>query len=345
MRRDAILTAVVSALDVSGLTNLLRPFYSGRGAVLAFHHVLPDGSTTLMPGNAVTVSQLRGILAYLRRRGVDFIHVSEIPARLNAGLSRRFVAFTLDDGYRDNFEHGLPVFREFGASFSVFPCTGFLNRTDILWSHLLEALCLRTDRVTWLHAELGRAEFNRAAGEDKLSFFRRIEGHAAYQTDIVACLAESCEAEGMAVAEIKDGLFLSWEQLGLLAQDPLATVGVHTVTHAALGTLAESEAKNEIGNSREELERRLGVPVTQIAYPFGSPGTCGSREFEMAQRSGFEIGFTTKRGNIYEHHRNSLLSLPRHTLSMTPHSIGTGYLRISLNGVWDTPLNGTVFTR
>jgi peptidoglycan/xylan/chitin deacetylase (PgdA/CDA1 family) len=345
MRRDTLLTTAVNVLDLSGITCLLKPFYGGKGAILAFHRVLPDGATTLTPGTAVTVSQLRNILHFLKRSGMDLVHLSEVPARLCARTSRRFVAITLDDGYRDNFEQGLPVFREFGAPFSVFPCTGFLNRTDFLWVYLLEALCLRKDRVTWRHPEKGQVEFMRSTEEDKLAFFRRVESHAWYQPGIGNCLAEACEAEGMPVGEINNQLFLSWEQLKLISQDPLATIGVHTMTHPSLGSLKENEAETEIATAREELEKQLGVPVQLIAYPFGSPEACGPREFRMAQRMGFTIGLTTKRGNVYSHNRNSLWSLPRHTLSMAPHSLSNRYLRISLNGIWDTPLNGTVFTR
>jgi peptidoglycan/xylan/chitin deacetylase (PgdA/CDA1 family) len=140
-------------------------------------------------------------------------------------------------------------------------------------------------------------------------------------------------------------LFLSWDQLKLIAQDALASVGVHTVTHASLSSLKEYEAEEEIQTSRQELERRLGEPINAVAYPFGSPDACGPREFQMVRRMGFTIGLTTKRGNVYSHHRDSLWSLPRHTLSMSAHSRGVRYLRISLNGIWDTPLNGSVFTR
>jgi peptidoglycan/xylan/chitin deacetylase (PgdA/CDA1 family) len=345
MRRETLLTTAVNVLDLSGVTSLLKPFYGGAGAILSFHRVIPDSSVTLVPGNAVTVPQLRNLLKFLRGSGVDLVHLSEVPSRLRERISRRFVAITLDDGYRDNLESALPLFREFAAPFTIFPCTGFLNRTNILSYDLLEALCLQRDRVAWKHPQSGQVEFIRLPEEGKLAFFRRVQTSAGHLTGIGECIAGACEKENLPVADIQDRLFLSWEQLKEISRDPLASVGVHTETHAWLGSLKKNEAESEIETSRHELERQLAEPVNLIAYPFGCPGACGPREFEMAQRMGFTLGLTTKRGNVHSSHGDNLWSLPRHTLSMAAHSRTVRYLRISLNGIWDTPLNGLVFTR
>jgi peptidoglycan/xylan/chitin deacetylase (PgdA/CDA1 family) len=345
MFRDTLLKTAVDVLDISGFARLLAPFYGGKGAILGLHRVLPDGATTLIPGNAVSVSQLRDVLQFLRHRKLDIVPLSEVQTRLDAHSSRRFVAITLDDGYRDNLEWGASVFREFDAPFAVFPCTGFVNRANISWDYLLEALCLKSDRVVLRHPQKGNVEFVRSQEEDKLVFFRRIQLPGWREADRQAGVEAAIEDAGMSLEEIKDQLFLSWDQLKSLAQDSLVTIGVHTVTHAALAELPLEEAGKEIGAAREELEQRLGTPIKHIAYPYGSPEACGPREFQMAQQMGFTLGLTTKRGNVQAVHQNARWSLPRHTLSMTPHGGSTRYLRISLNGIWDTPLNGTVFTR
>jgi peptidoglycan/xylan/chitin deacetylase (PgdA/CDA1 family) len=128
-------------------------------------------------------------------------------------------------------------------------------------------------------------------------------------------------------------------------QDPLASVGVHTMSHRMLATLPPNEAEHELSGARAELESKLGVPVRHVAYPYGSPGTCGEREFRMAQQLGFATGCTTKRGNLHARHADTPWSLPRHTLSMVPHAANVRYLRISLFGVWDSPLNSRFLTR
>jgi hypothetical protein len=251
----------------------------------------------------------------------------------------------LDDGYRDNLDHGLPVFRDFRAPFAVFPSTGFINRIKIPNCYLLEALCLQSDRVSLRHPERGKIEYLRSKNESPLMFFRRVEQCGWPEAELEVALRAACETASLSWRQIADEMFLSWDQARLLAKDPLVTFGNHTVNHPSLASLSESAATAEIVDAGEEMKRQLGLPIEHIAYPYGSPSACGPREFRLAEKIGLKTGLTTKRGNLQRIHRNSLYSLPRHTLSMAPHSMSTRYLRISLNGIWDTPINGTFVTR
>jgi peptidoglycan/xylan/chitin deacetylase (PgdA/CDA1 family) len=47
-------------------------------------------------------------------------------------------------------------------------------------------------------------------------------------------------------------------------------IGAHTVTHPHLDEIPTSDAAAEIGDSRRELEERLGGPVESFAYPHGA---------------------------------------------------------------------------
>lgn len=346
MNRSQILTAAVTALDWSGLTLLLRPLYGGLGCILALHRVIPDQDEALLAGNAVTRSQLRTILSYLSSSNVDLVSLSEIPARLAQPSHRRFVAITLDDGYRDNLEVGLPVFEEFNAPFTVFPATGFISRSHIHWIYLWEKVCLERDQVQWRIPGNDVVERQRQDGESRLLFFQRTMAELESPgLNLDETVREAFERMGFDLQAYQEELYLSWEQLRQLAWHRLASVGAHTVTHKALGKLEAKEAEWEMATAKAELTQRLERPIDHIAYPFGSPGMCGEREFEMARTLGFKTGLITRRGNIREQDRKQLWALPRHTLSMAAHSRSIGYLRLSMNGVWDSPLNGLLFRR
>ncbi len=340
-------TLAVNLLDMSGAAWLLKPFYGGRGAILGLHRVLPADAPTFEPGNVVRVEQLREALRYVTRNGWEIVALDEIPGRLrrNSRGSGRFIAITLDDGYLDNLLYGLPVFREFGAPFTVFPTTGFISRSQIYWPILAGALLLRSDAIALKHPTRGVLEYPCATQDEKLDIFGRIERSGWDQSDLEQSLVAACDARGLGASEILDQTFLSWEQLRTLSRDPLVTIGVHTVSHRALAELPEDEAAWEISGARDELETRLGLRARHIAYPYGSPGTCGEREFRLAREMGFVTGCTTRRGNLHARHQHALWSLPRHTLSACRHSANVRYLRVSLFGIWDSPLNGTVVRR
>jgi peptidoglycan/xylan/chitin deacetylase (PgdA/CDA1 family) len=51
---------------------------------------------------------------------------------------------------------------------------------------------------------------------------------------------------------------------------PGVHIGAHTVTHPFLPSLPASEQQFEIASSRKWLERELGRPVRDFAYPHGA---------------------------------------------------------------------------
>lgn len=60
------------------------------------------------------------------------------------------------------------------------------------------------------------------------------------------------------------------EELRALTNDPLVTIGSHTVKHAHLVEVGPDRARLELAQSKADLEAVLGRPVTQFSYPFGA---------------------------------------------------------------------------
>src|SRR5439155_13267741 len=84
-------------------------------------------------------SFLRATLSHLRASGIDIVTMDEAYRRLvSKDFARRFAAFTLDDGYRDNRDHALPVFREFDAPCTVYAVSDFAEGTGRMWWVALE---------------------------------------------------------------------------------------------------------------------------------------------------------------------------------------------------------------
>src|SRR3954468_25051709 len=121
--RNNVIRAGLEALYFSGAHHLLRPLLSGVGAIFMLHHVRPARKAAFQPNRhlEVTPDFLRATLSHLRSREIDIVSMDELHARLVQGrFERRFAAFTLDDGYRDNLDFALPVLREFDAPLAVY---------------------------------------------------------------------------------------------------------------------------------------------------------------------------------------------------------------------------------
>ena len=81
---------------------------------------------------------------------------------------------------------------------------------------------------------------------------------------------------------------LTWEQVAALAKAGLE-IGAHTVTHRDLQRLTAAEVKSEISAARDDIAKRLEMPVESFAYPFGSTS---SLVCELVQRA-FRMACTT----------------------------------------------------
>src|ERR1700730_211083 len=148
--RNTVIRAGLEVLYFSGAHILLRPIFSGVGAVFMLHHVRPPRDDDFQPHRhlEVTPQFLRTTLAHLKSRDIDIVTMDEMHDRLqNKNFARRFACFTFDDGYRDNRDHALPVMREFAAPFTVYVASDFAEGTGRLWWTALEMAIARAASI------------------------------------------------------------------------------------------------------------------------------------------------------------------------------------------------------
>jgi peptidoglycan/xylan/chitin deacetylase (PgdA/CDA1 family) len=94
--------------------------------VLMYHRVSPltvvEEKNELVRDLTVLPEDFEAQVAHLRREGYALLSVYDVQKALleNEPLPERAVAITLDDGYRDNFEHAFPILQRHGASATIF---------------------------------------------------------------------------------------------------------------------------------------------------------------------------------------------------------------------------------
>ncbi len=87
--------------------------------------------------------------------------------------------------------------------------------------------------------------------------------------------------------------YLTDVQLKEIAKSGLVEIGAHTMHHLALAGLAPKIAKEEIDNSRTQLELKLDIPVTAFAYPYGS---FDLETIKLVKQAGFRTAVSTVPG-------------------------------------------------
>ena len=315
-----MIRAGLEALYFSGAHHLLRPIFAGAGAFFMLHHVRPRDGRSFQPNHHLEVepSFLRATLAYLRACDIDIVTMDEVQRQLAAkDFGRRFAAFTLDDGYRDNRDHALPVFREFDAPCIVYAVSDFASGTGRLWWVELERAIANADaieveiagRMTRLEART--ADEKQAAFDQLHDWLRALPG----EDDVLRETASLCARHGVDPSAICRELCLSWDELKAFAADPLVTIGAHTITHSNLAKQREDVALNELKTSRALIEAALGRPVLHLAYPYGDKFAAGPREFALAGAAGFKTAVTTRPGMIYPESADHMTALQRVSLN------------------------------
>src|SRR5260221_2998298 len=148
--RNNVIRAGLGALYFTGAHYLLRPIFSGVGAIFTLHHVRPRRDAEFQPNRHLEIAPefLRAMLAPLRSRDVDIISMDEVHQRLiERNFSRRFACFTFDDGYRDSRDFALPVMREFDAPLTVYVASDFAEGIGQPWWIALEMAIAKASSI------------------------------------------------------------------------------------------------------------------------------------------------------------------------------------------------------
>lgn len=282
------------------LVQRLFPNASGRGVIFTLHHVLPSDRTMFHENAllAVTPEFLEAAIKASLERGLTPVHLHDLPTLLaDPAETRNFVAFTLDDGYRNNAEFAAPIFRRFNIPYTIFINPGFVRRTRTIWWETAAALVVRADAFEF---DFGNGPENvrtttetemRAAFDRLAAFVRAID-----EDEAVRRIDETAGAYGLSPAAIADDLIMTETELRALGVDPLVHFGAHTVNHVNLRRVDDERLRVEVEESIATIETWLGRRPRSFSYPYGWSSATGKREAEAIMRAGVALGVTTQPG-------------------------------------------------
>ncbi|MFI0848067.1 polysaccharide deacetylase family protein [Mesorhizobium sp. IMUNJ 23232] len=319
--KHALIRAGLEAFSIPGISRLW-PQAAGRGVIFTLHHVRLARTEAFSPNALLSVTPqfLEQAILAAKQAGLVPVVLEHLPGLLaDPNDKRRFVCFTLDDGYRNNAEYAAPIFRKHNVPYTIFITEGFVERTRSLWWETAEAL-LR--KVSSLRFDFGRGEeeFPLDTPTKKLAAFDRIS--ALIRTDdedkVVERLDRAARANDIDPLGITADLVMNAEELWRLGTDPLVRFGAHTRTHVNPRRVGKERLAAEVAGSIDAVERYTGYRPKTFAYPYGFPDAVGEREIQAAAEAGLSIAVTTQPGVL------SPKNLAR----------PTAFPRVSLNGLY-----------
>lgn len=327
------ITATLETLHLTGAARFAPERIRGRGAIFTLHHVRPFDPTTFHASAhlEITPEFLERLIVHVKDLGYEPVALADVPARLAAPPGGpRFVAFTLDDGYRDNLLHACPIFERHGVPFTVFATSGFVTRERTVWWQTLEKTIAAVDELHWDTGDR-RLHFACHKPRAKAMTFRRVVDwmNSVDEDWAVGTLDRVAAEHGISARAVTDQEVMSVEELRRLAASPMATIGAHTWSHVNLRRVSQDRLFDEIERGAAEVAAILGERPTVFAYPYGSHASAGAREFAAAR--GFSLAVTTEPGTLRAADHERLSALPR--ISINGHYQHPAWVEVLMSGL------------
>lgn len=345
MAKAALLKTSLDVLYFSGASQVLRGICGGMGAIFALHHVKPGGGArrgfSPNAGLEVTPAFLDSVINLTKSLGYEPVPLAEAVARIEGGSAsaKPFVVFTVDDGYRDTLVHARPIFRKHQCPFTVFVTPAIADGRCELWWRGLEAAIAGAAHVD---VTIGGAEVNLATvsdGQKRLAWQRLYRPlRAMEQTTQRAWIRSFCARQGIDIDAMCLADAMGWDELRLLARDPLCTIGAHGMNHFAIARLSRGQAWREMTDCAVSIERELGRRPLYFAFPYGDAEAAGPRDFSLAAEAGYRAAVTGRKGLIFSGHKDHLTALPR--VELTGDLQKLRYVEVLLSGAAFALWNG-----
>ncbi|HIE59431.1 MAG TPA: polysaccharide deacetylase family protein [Hydrogenothermaceae bacterium] len=290
----------------------INRYFSGIATIFMLHRVAPFEKDRLLPNENMKVPPdfLEKFILELKNEGYEFISLDELYDILkNQKKVNKKIIFTLDDGYKDNYEIAYPIFKKHNVPFTIYLTTSFPDKNALLWWYVLEDLIIKNDELI-----VGNIRYVCKTYEDKNKVFLEIRNKILKldQKNLLKELNTLFKNYKIDWFSKNNQLCMSWEDVINLSKDSLCTIGNHTKNHYVFNKLSEDEIIDEVEGANKKIEEKIGKKVEHFAFPYGGKDEVGLREFQIIKRFNFKTVTTTRRGNIYLEHKNFLnCCLPR----------------------------------
>ena len=238
--------------------HLGRP-WRGRACVICYHRILPDDEfeadkspnyNLIMPTSKFA-EQIEFLSENHEVVSMDGL-VDYLESEPDRDANKFVVAVTFDDGYKDNLTHALPILEQYNIPATIYITTRFPEGDTWMWWNEIWDYLDNNDFLEVNDLNEGRTI---RTPRQKIKCFNKLfdwilnlsyEKQKKYVETITKSVARKQYSN----------LCLNWEEIKILDQHPLVTIGAHTNSHPNLKKLTEQEAFAEMSYSKNLLEEK-----------------------------------------------------------------------------------------
>lgn len=305
---------------ISRIRNFFRPS-EAKALVLMYHRVCDietdPWQLAVSPNNFE--SQIKAL-----KKNFNVLPLSDLVEQLPVGkIEPNSIYLTFDDAYRDNYLNARPVLEKYNCPATFFIPTHFIGKQQLFWWDELESIFLHTQNLP--------ASLTFSIGEDVYSF--QIESEPLTEevrlkqqawiwpanppsnrcklylkiwellrplphTKIVEVIDSIRQWGDYSPSQSSENYAMSNDELEVLANNKLFSLGIHTMTHPALASHSKAIQSAEIVGSKDYLISRGFPQVNAVAYPYGN---YNNETISVITENNIPLGFTTGEAAITKH--------------------------------------------
>ncbi|WP_424631107.1 polysaccharide deacetylase family protein [Bradyrhizobium sp. SYSU BS000235] len=313
--KRALANAGLEVAYASGLARLAERNAHGCGVILKFEHVRPSHRDPFQPlrSHEITPEFLDRAIEALKRWKFDVLSIDEIAERAQQPIgTERYIALTFDGAYCDFMTFAYPVLSRHRVPFAIYVPTGFVDGIGQAWQLALRDVVAKTTRIA-LVMDGDEKRFNVSDRASKYELYDVLHAWllSLPPDDLGVAIGDLCRRYGVDLSSVSKNITMTWQDLAVLARDPLATIGCATVNYPNLRQTKGTAVLREMAMGRKVLETALGMSCRHFAYPYGDRDSFTPRDVMLARESGFATAVSSEAGFIGRDGQPDLMRLPR----------------------------------
>lgn len=272
--------------------------------IFLFHRVNPVRDPLWDPMDPVLFEKC---ISYISNK-YTIVSLEESLAKGFPSSIKRPAAIVFDDGYKDNIQFAVPILQKYKCPCSFYIVTDCIDKDIVTWTHLFEHLFKKTKKeriviesdtipdallgVVWNH------ENEKLQYASQLKPLLKTLPHVEREKILQQIITQFDD-----VVELPKDIMMNWNDIRTLKAMGY-TIGSHSVTHAMLGTIEDSNViHRELHFSAQRIQEELNEFPLTISYPIGS---YSDAVLKQSKEVGYSFGlavhqscYNTKVDNIY----------------------------------------------
>ena len=288
---EPLKTASASLANHSGLLDsyafLRRKFTKSQVAILLYHRICPQKYTWSLKPFSPQIFQSQ--LEYLCRN-YEILPLDSLVQYIRQGrsLPEKAAVITFDDGYKDNYLYAYPILKKHHAPATIFLTTGHIGTGELFWFDKVK-YAIQHSSVDRLELdELGIHTLQADIDKNRVKFIiKKLKNLPEGEKQLlIQKLLNLCQVN--IPPGLGKELILSWDEVREMHSNGIS-FGAHSVSHPILTNLPLEQARNEIIQSKKDIEEKLGQDVTAFSYPNGD---FNAEIIELLRESSFTCAVT-----------------------------------------------------